>query len=153
MTRRILIVEPDPKVSQELFGLFHFESGRSGSEDYRPEIAESVAQAVELSQVVNYHCIIMDVNLPEIKGYEAISLMRTINNNPPIIITTDKNSLELEAEVRQQDVHYYHIRAFGLEELKTAVQSIFENWPKVERSRRLDLSGAKPVILKRLQSK
>lgn len=151
MARRILIVEPDSRIAQKLFNLFFLEHGRYESDRYEPQIAESVAEAVEQSQAVSYHCIIMDVALPEMKGYEAVRLMRTINNAPPIIITTDKNNLDLEAKVRQQEVYYYHIREFGLDELKTVVQGVFENLQKVEHGRRLDLSGAEPIVLKQLR--
>jgi len=151
MIRRILIVEPDSKVAQELFHLFHFEYGRFESERYETEIAVSVAEAIELSQAVAYHCIIIDVSLPEMDGYEAIPLMRTINNNPPVIITTGKNTLELETKVRQQEVYYYHIRSFGLEELKTVTQGVFENLQKAKLSKKSDLPRPKPVVLKQLR--
>lgn len=151
MIRRILIVEPDPKVARDLFLLFHFEYGRFERERYEPEIAESVAEAVEQVQTINFHCIIIDVDLREMKGYEAIPLMKTINNTTPIIMTTDNNTLELETKVREQDVYYYHIRSFASDELKLAVNSAFENWLEVNKSRRPDIVVTKPVVLKQLR--
>lgn len=152
MIRRVLIVEPDPKIARDLFLLLHFEYGRFEPERYEPEIAGSVAEAVEQVQTVNFHCIIIDVDLPEMKGHEAVPLMKTINNDPPIIITTDKNTLELETKVREQDVYYYHVRTFGLNELKLAVHSVFEKLPEVKRSRKRDMAATKPIVLKQLQS-
>lgn len=151
MIRRVLIVEPDPKVARDMFLLFHFEGGRFESERYEPEIAESVVEAVEQAQAVNFHCIIMDVELPEMKGYEAVPLMKTISNNLPMIITAGKNSIEVETKVRKQDVYYYHLRAFGLDELKLAVGSVFEKIGKVEEVGKLHKSAAKPVLLKQLR--
>lgn len=151
MIRRILIVEPDPEVARDIFLLFHFEYGRFERERYEPEIAKSVARAVEEVQNRNFHCIIMDVNLPEMKGYEAIPLMKTINDNPPIIMTANKNTLDLETKVREQDVYYYHLRSFGQNELRLAVNSLFEESRRVKRGRKLYKGAAKPILLKQLR--
>jgi len=151
MIRRILIVEPDLKVARDLFLLFHFEYGRFVRECYEPEIAESVAEAIEQVQTISFHCIIIDVDLREMKGYEAIPLMKTINNTAPIIMTTGNNTLGLETKVREQDVYYYHIRSFGSDELKSAVNSVFENRQEVKKSRRPSIVVTKPVVLKQLR--
>jgi len=151
MIRRILIVEPDPEVARDIFVLFQLERGRFDSERYEPEIARSVTEAAEQAQAVNFHCIIMDIELPEMKGYEAVPLMKTINNNPPVIITADKNSLEVETKVREQDVYYYHLRSFGLDELKLALGRVFEKMGKVEEVGKLHKGAAKPVLLKQMQ--
>jgi CheY-like chemotaxis protein len=152
MIRRILIVEPDLEVARDIFLLFQLERGRFESERYEPEIAGSVAEAVEQAQAVNFHCIIMDVELPEMKGYEAVPLIKTINNKLPIIITAGKNSIEVETKVREQDVYYYHIRSFGLDELKLAVGSVFDELGKLEKVEKLHKVVAKPILLKRLRS-
>ena len=151
MIRRILIVEPDPKVARELFLLFHFEYGRFERERYEPDIAKSVAEAIEQVQTISFHCIIIDVDLRVMKGYEAIPLIKTIDNSAPIIMTTDKNTLELETKVREQDVYYYHIRSFASDGLKLAVNSVFENWQEARRNMGPDIAVTKPVMLKQLR--
>jgi len=151
MIRRILIVEPDPKIARELFLLFHSAYGRFEQERYEPEIAESVAEAVEQAQTVKFHCIIMDIDLPEMAGYEAIPLVKTINGTSPIIMIADKSTIELETKVREQSVYYYHLRAFGLDELKLAVGTVFEKMGKVEEIGKLNKGAAKPVLLKQMR--
>jgi len=147
MIRRILIIEPEPQIARDVFLLFHFEHGRFEQERYEPEIAASVTEAVEQAQAVKFHCIVMDAELPEMKCYEAIPLMKTLNENPPIIVTAEKNNLELERKVRKQDIYYYHLRAFGLDELRLAVESIFE---KSLRVRKPEITAIKPIVLKQL---
>jgi len=151
MIRRILIVEPDTKIANDMFLLFHFEFGRFEPERYEPEIAESLAEAVEQAQAIDFHCIIMDVNLPEMNGYEAIRLMKTMSKNAPIIMTTDKNTLELETRVREQNAYYYYIMSFDHDELKLAVDSVFENFEKAKVSRKIGKVATKPVMLKQLR--
>ncbi len=67
--------------------------------------------------------LILDVKMTEMKGYEAIPIIRGIAPGLPIIVTTDENSPELESRVRHYGVFYYHIKSFGFEELKLAVQN------------------------------
>lgn len=151
MIRRVLIVESDPKIAGDLFSLFYSESERFERERYEPEIAESFTGAVEQAQTVNFHCIIMDADLPEMTGYEAVPIMKTISKNTPIIITTDKNTLELETKAREQNVYYYHVRSSNQSELKLVVGSVFENLEKARVGREIDKVATKPVILKRLR--
>jgi len=67
------------------------------------------------------------VDLPEMKGYEAVSILKNIHPQIKIIMTTTKNSRELEAKVREQDIFFYFIKSFGRDELKLAIQNAFNN--------------------------
>ena len=159
MARRILIVEPDPKTSQDLFVLFQSpprlpvgRQERGTREQYEPQVATCLAHALEKARTIRFHCVILDVNLPEMKGYEAVPLVRTINNNPPIIMVAAENSPELEVRVRQQDVFYYHLTSFDQNELRLAVENIFEKLPALEDAAAPSRAAARPIQLMPLQS-
>ncbi|MGD9346082.1 MAG: response regulator [Candidatus Aminicenantes bacterium] len=64
-----------------------------------------------------YKCLIMDVDLQEMKGYEAVPLIRNIDPDIKVIMTTKKNTKELESRVREQDIYFYFIKSFGKDEL------------------------------------
>ena len=151
MIKRVLIVESDPKIADDMFSLFHSGSERFERERYEPEIAESFTDAVEQAQTVNFHCIIMDADLPEMTGYEAVPIMKTISKNTPIIITTDKNTLELETKAREQNLYYYYVRSSNQSELKLVVGSVFENLEKASLSREVDKAATRPITLKQLR--
>jgi len=53
-----------------------------------------------------FSCLIMDVNFPEMKGYEAVSIIKNIAPMIKIIMTTKKNIKRLEAKVREQNVFF-----------------------------------------------
>jgi len=67
----------------------------------------------------------MEVDLPEMKGYEAVSIVKSLDPKLRIIMMTKKNSKKLEAKVRAQDIFFYFIKSFGLEELKLAIKNAF----------------------------
>ena len=130
-SKKILIVEPDNKDAWELFSLF-------SDEDYDLELSRSFAEAVKEVNNVKFDCVIMDVNLPDIKGYEAVPIIKTIDSKIQIIITADRNTKELEAKVRKQDVFYYYIKSFDRRELKLAVRGVFEQLGKIKEGRKMD---------------
>lgn len=130
-SKRILIVETDGKFIQELLALF-------AHEDYDMEISRNFTDAVERIKNVKFDCAIINVNLAEIKGYDAVPIIKTINPGTCIIITTEENTRELEAEVRKKDIFYYYIKSFALDELKLAVRSVFEKLGKVKEEKKMD---------------
>lgn len=129
--RRILIVDPDTKAAPELSSLFI-------KEGYDVEISGGIRKAAERVKDVGFDCVIMDVNLPEMKGYEAVSILKAIDSKVQIIMTASKNTLELEEKVRKQDILYYYIKSFDPEELKEAVRDVFTKQGKVKKVREMD---------------
>jgi CheY-like chemotaxis protein len=65
----------------------------------------------------------MDVDLPEMKGFDAVPILEKISPDIKIIMTTKRNSKEQEAKVREQNIFYYFIKSFNKEELKMALAS------------------------------
>lgn len=94
-------------------------------EHFQVETGKCLTDAIKGVSDRNYDCLILDVNLPEMKGYEAVSILKNIDPEVKIIMTTKKNSKRLEAKVREQDVFFYFIKSFGNEELKLAIDNAF----------------------------
>lgn len=120
MEKRILIIDPD---CTERTVMAAFLRG----EDFYVETGKSLPDAIKKISVSGYDCLIMDVNLPEMKGYEAVSVLKNIDPKIKIIMTTKKNTKSLEAKVREQDIFFYFIKSFGKEELKLAIQNALLN--------------------------
>lgn len=134
MTRRILLIEPDRELSWTLFSLLQIERGEFSYQWYEVEVAESVASAVSQARRTDFGCMIVDVDLPGVPGYEVVPLFRDITRNAPIIMVSARNSLELERKVREQGVHSYHIAPFNQDELLSAVYCAFK---EAERNKML----------------
>lgn len=115
---RILIVDPDTRTRRELATLF-------GGEGYEVETCGGLAEAVRRMKSVKFDCIIMDVELPKIRGYDAVPILKAIDPHTQIIVTAAENTKRLEAKVRGQEVFYYYIKSFDRDELKSAVHDVF----------------------------
>lgn len=114
--KRILIIDPDRKERHNLESFLR-------KEDYFVESGKGLPDAIKKLSEGGFNCLIMDVDLPEMKGYEAVSILKNIDPDIKVIMMTKKNSKRLEAKVREQDIFFYFIKSFGKEELKMAISN------------------------------
>jgi CheY-like chemotaxis protein len=116
--RRVLIIDSN---SRERRGLVHCLEGESYSIDTGKNLFEAIKKVSE----GGIDCLVMDTNLPEMKGYEAVPILKNLDPKLKIIMTTKKNTKALEAKVREQDIFFYYIKSFGKDELKMAIKNAF----------------------------
>jgi len=114
--KRILIIDPNITERTVMAAFLR-------SENFQIETGRGLADAVKKIRGGCFSCLIMDVDLPEMKGYEAVSILKSIDPKIKIIMTTKKNNKSLEAKVREQDIFFYFIKSFGKEELKLAINN------------------------------
>jgi len=128
--KRILIVDPDSKAAQEL-------SSHFTEEGYDVEMSDSITTMAERIRDAKFDCVVMDVNLPEMKGYEAVPVLKAIDPEVQVIMTATENTMDLEAKVRKQDIFYYYIKSFDREELMEAIRDVFKKMGKVKEARKM----------------
>jgi len=116
---KILIIDPDEKDREELAVFLK-------KQNYYVDSGKNLRDAIKKIPAGCFDCLIMDVKLPEMKGYEAVPILKNIDPQIKIIMTTKKNSKSLEAKVREQDIFFYFIKSFGKEELKMAINNAFK---------------------------
>lgn len=119
--KKILIIDPDI-TSKTVMATF------LKRENFYVEAGRGLADALKKIRGGGFKCLIMDVDLPEIKGYEAVSILKSINPEIKVIMTAKKNTKILEAKVREQDIFFYFIKSFGKEELKLAINNAFNKY-------------------------
>ena len=117
--KHILIIDPDDKERNALVKYLI-------EQKYQVECGKGLTDAVKKIAGESFKCLIMDVDLPELKGYEAVSIIKNIDPKIKIIMTTKRNSKNLESKVREQDIYYYFIKSFGNDELKLAINNAFK---------------------------
>jgi DNA-binding NtrC family response regulator len=90
---------------------------------YDVKIVDTIKDVLLTVQGEKIHALVMDVCLPQSMGTEAISIIKSLHRDLPIIITTDENNPELESSIRQKGIFYYHVKSFGLDELMLAISN------------------------------
>jgi CheY-like chemotaxis protein len=136
-SNRILIVDSDGEAAQQLASVFV-------EEGYDVEISDSISAMAERIRDAKFDCAIMDVDLPEMPGYKAVSILKTIDPRIQVIMTAAENTAALESEVRKQDIFYYYIKSFDRDELIEAVRDVFKKMGKLREKKQMDKS---PEIL------
>jgi len=116
--QRILIIDPDHDQRTVMASFLQ-------GEKYHVETGETLTDAIRKFAQENFKCIIIDVDLPDMKGYEAVPILKNLRPAVKVIMTSKTNSKQLEAKVREQDIFFYFIKSFGKEELKLAIQNAF----------------------------
>ncbi|MBN2030157.1 response regulator [bacterium] len=129
--KHILIIDPDTQMRNEYLSLF-------SADDCEIDVCSGITKAIEKIQNIRFDCIIMDVELPDLEGYKAVPILKTIDPKVEVIITAAQNSLELEAKIRKENIFYYYIKTFKREELKLAVENVFKKLGKDRKKQKID---------------
>ena len=123
--KKVLIVDPDLPFAGRLTSLL-------SSKGYDVTAVTGLREAAQMIKDVSFGCVIMDEDLPEIKGYDAIPIIRALDPDIPVIMTTTHNAPELESKIRAREIFFYHCKAFSMQELRIAVASAFKRGRKGE---------------------
>ena len=108
--RNILIVEDEVRIADTLrVGLT--ENG------YDVEVAYDGRLGYKLFQSRPFNLVVLDINLPIYNGYEVCKLIRSNNNDIPIIMLTALSSLEDKIEGYDAGADDYIIKPFEFREL------------------------------------
>jgi CheY-like chemotaxis protein len=120
---RILIAEDNP-VNQKLAQRVLMKLG------YLPDIAENGIKALEMLESTDYDLIFMDVQMPEMDGYEATRQIRKQNRQNPIIIAMTANAMQGDKETcLNAGMDDYVSKPIKLEDLI----EVIESWGRKKR--------------------
>ncbi len=122
--KRVLIIEPEPKARRDLAQFLK-------KDLYSLETGKNLSEAIKKVAEGGFDCLVMDIDLPEMKGYEAVPILKNLDPKLRIILTTKQNDKRREAKARAQDIFYYFIKSFGKDELRLAIRNVFN--PHKER--------------------
>jgi len=107
---RILVVEDDPRIADTLrYGLS--ENG------FEVEAIYSGDTAFDVFHQRPFDLVILDINLPGMKGYELCRRMRQINPEIPVIMLTALNTLADKIEGYDAGADDYLLKPFEFREL------------------------------------
>lgn len=108
--RRVLLVEDEARIADTLrIGLI--ENG------YEVEVAYDGKLGYNLFQSQPFNIIILDINLPEVNGYELCRRIRASDTNVPVIMLTALNAIENKIEGYDVGADDYIIKPFEFREL------------------------------------
>ncbi len=85
------------------------------------EVAENGQIALEMAQKNNYDLILMDLQMPEMNGYEATTEIRKFNTNTPIVALTASAIAEVKSRIESAGMNGAITKPFVPNDLKKSV--------------------------------
>lgn len=89
------------------------------------EVTDSGIKAVEIVRENHYDCVLMDLHMPEIDGYEASRRIRMFNDKIAIIALTAASSEEIENKINNVKMSGYILKPFLINDfVNTIVRAV-----------------------------
>ena len=146
--KNILIVEDDRRIAQNIYRGLH-------AENFEAEIAYDGITGKNLALSKKFDLILLDVNLPGLKGYDVCQQIRVYKPSLPIIMLTAYGEIEDKVEGLNKGANDYIVKPFDFRELMARINAALRvselNNPETEnqvlRIADLELNiGTKEVI-------
>ncbi len=119
MERNILIVEDEQKIADTLkTGL--------GENGYTVDVAYDGKIGLKLFELYPFDLVVLDLNLPGINGYDLCKLIRSKNQEIPIIMLTALSSLNDKIEGYDAGADDYIIKPFEFKELLMKIRVLLK---------------------------
>ena len=146
--KTILIVEDDRRIAQNIYRGLH-------AEKFEAEIAYDGITGKNLALSKKFDLVLLDVNLPGLKGYDVCQQIRVYKPSIPIIMLTAYGEIEDKVEGLNKGANDYIVKPFDFRELMARINAALRvaelNNPETEnqtlRIADLELNvGTKEVI-------
>lgn len=122
--KRLLVADGDEEARHSLLDLFT-------REGYRVELTRLASEVIQKIQNTRIDVLIMDVDIPGMKGYQIIPIIKTMEPELPIIVTSSHSSLKLAQKVRQEKIFFYAMKPLDLKEIKLVVKDALRKMGKI----------------------
>src|SRR5215213_4189133 len=114
---RILVVEDDPAVSRSIALMLRSDTCTVDTTDLGEE-------GVELGKLNTYDIILLDLNLPDLSGYEVLRTLRFAGVNTPILILSGLAATANKVKGLEFGADDYLTKPFHRDELLARVQAV-----------------------------
>ena len=114
--KNILIVEDDRRIAQNIYrGL--------NAENFKAEIAYDGITGKQMALDTKFDLVLLDVNLPGMKGYEVCQQIRIYKPTLPIIMLTAYGEIEDKVEGLSRGADDYIVKPFDFRELLARINA------------------------------
>ena len=121
MKNRILIADDE----EDIRWILETSLKKSG---FEVECAENGEDAVRKACAEAYSLILLDINMPDMNGFEVLTQLRNRKIDSPIIFITAQNTVSNAIDSMQLGAYDYLTKPFDLEEVKIFAERAIKNY-------------------------
>ncbi|MFY9232976.1 MAG: response regulator, partial [Fimbriimonadaceae bacterium] len=136
--KTLLIVDDEPNIRRILQAAFE----KAG---YAPLLAEDGHQALSILEDRQVDCVLTDVTMPGMTGYELLRAARNLRPDLPVVIMTAYGTIPHAVQAIRDGAHEYVTKPFDLDALKKVIASALDAATSVPK-RKGGRSPAKPFV-------
>src|SRR5712671_6356346 len=114
---RVLLIEDDSAVAQSIELMLKSESFNV----YTTDLGE---EGVDLGRLYDYDCITLDLNLPDMSGYDVLKQLRTAKVKTPVIILSGLAGIEDKVKGLGIGADDYMTKPFHKDELVARIHAV-----------------------------
>ncbi len=114
---RVLLIEDDPTMTRSVELMLNSE----GFNIYCTDLGE---EGLDLGKLYDYDIILLDLNLPDMHGYDVLKKLRTAKVNTPILILSGLTEMENKVKGLGFGADDYLTKPFHKEELVARIHAI-----------------------------
>lgn len=142
----ILVIEDDPDLNQNIKAALE-------SENHQVDTAFDGNIGMRLLQQNKYSCVVLDINLPFMNGFEICETFRGFNTSTPIIMLTALGELEDKIEAYDKGADDYLTKPFFMKELLLRVNALIKRNTGKEDSSEEEVLMYDDIVLNKKQKK
>ncbi|ESP93120.1 MULTISPECIES: response regulator transcription factor [Pseudoalteromonas] len=143
---KLLIVEDEPSILRGLTDLFVFHG-------YEVASAIDGKEGLEMGLTGDYTCILLDVMLPSMNGFDICNALRAHSRTQPIMMLTAKNTEADIINALTLGADDYVAKPFSTSELVLRVNALVRRSGWTEQGDMLELSAEVSICLQSLTGK
>ncbi len=128
MKNRILIADDE----EDIRWILETSLKKSG---FQVECAENGEEAVRKASKEAYSLILLDINMPDMNGFEVLTQLRNREIDSPIIFITAQNTVSNAIDSIQLGAYDYLVKPFDLEEVRLFTERAIKNYEAGKRIR------------------
>jgi two-component system cell cycle response regulator CtrA len=114
---RVLLIEDDHALTQSIELMLK-------SESFNVYTTDLGAEGVDLGKLYDYDVILLDLNLPDMSGYEVLRSLRVSKVRTPVLILSGINGIEDKVKGLGFGADDYMTKPFHKDELVARIQSL-----------------------------
>src|SRR3954468_15664096 len=114
---RVLLIEDEPTTAKSIELML----GSEGFNVYTTDLGE---EGLDLGKIYDYDIILLDLNLPDISGFDVLRKLRVAKIKTPIIILSGLAGIEAKVDGLGFGADDYITKPFHKDELIARIQSV-----------------------------
>ena len=115
LAQRILIIEDEPQLARLLQLELQFEK-------FEAHISHNGREGLNIFHEGRFDLVLLDVNLPEMDGFEVLQAIRNSGSNTPVILLTAKDEVKDKVTGLNYGANDYVTKPFEFEELLARIR-------------------------------